>query len=166
MDNFFSWDYMTTVPGPNEVFGTFSTIYLSVFVIGFFVSLVVYNGWARRIFPNPVLHRMAQRWSGYGLILFTVGLFMFAIRWLQINPFTLGMRIWMWLAWITLICLIVYIILDYAMNYQDNLIEYQQQQQRRRANQPLARTSAELARAGGADSYRLSRPRPVRRKRK
>ena len=55
MDNPFDWDYLKTVPGPNEVFGPLSIAYLVLFIVGLIVSIVVYNGWAKKRFPDPVL---------------------------------------------------------------------------------------------------------------
>src|SRR5690606_6991677 len=131
MDNPLSWDYLTTVPGPNEVFGVFSTIFLVVFVIGFVVSIILYNGWGRRVIKDPILGRMLRRWSAWALAIFTFGLFVFAIRWLQINPLNLGMRIWMWISWLALAALVVYAIYDYRTHYKEAKIAYEEEQQRR-----------------------------------
>ncbi|MEJ7761198.1 MAG: hypothetical protein WKF80_00220 [Thermomicrobiales bacterium] len=103
MDNPFSWDYQTTVPGPDDVFGPFSTAYLILFAIGLVASIVVYNDGARRFFRNGLQRRFAQRASGYAMIIFGMGLFFFLIRWLQINPFTFGARIWLYLSFLSLI---------------------------------------------------------------
>ena len=163
MDNPFSWDYLTTVPGPNEVFGPFSVTFLIVFTIGFLVSLVVYNGWAKRWFHDPVLHRMAKRWAGMGLILFTIGLLLFLIRWLQIDPFSLGMRLWMWLAWVGLIAWLGYILYDYKRHYTDLRLAYEQQQQRRELSRPMTKQGRGKP-AGSSTVPTVGAPRPVRRK--
>jgi hypothetical protein len=47
MENPFSWDYMTTIPGPNEVFGPFAIVYLIVFGVGFALAVFLYNDGAR-----------------------------------------------------------------------------------------------------------------------
>ncbi|CAN5870121.1 hypothetical protein BH24CHL4_BH24CHL4_02810 [soil metagenome] len=165
MDNPFSWDYLTTVPGPNEVFGPFAIAFLIIFTIGFVVSIVIYNNWAKRRFKNPVLHRMAKRWAGIGLILFTLGLFFFLIRWLQINPFDLGMRIWMWLSVANLIALFGYMVYDHKAHYAaaraayDDLV--QQRMYARSTTSP--KRLEEFARLN--KNVRNPRPRPVRRKR-
>ena len=102
------------------MFGTFAILYLVAFIAGFVISLVVYNGWARNAVKDPVLHRMAKRWAGFGLVLFTIGLLLFRIRWLQIDPFSWACE--SGCGWRALHCfLVVYIILDYTMNYKDNL---------------------------------------------
>ncbi|CAN5740125.1 hypothetical protein BH23CHL4_BH23CHL4_25570 [soil metagenome] len=165
MDNPFSWDYLTTVPGPNEVFGPFAIAFLIIFTIGFVVSIVIYNNWAKRRFKDPVLHRMAKRWAGIGLILFTLGLFFFLIRWLQINPFDLGMRIWMWLSVASLIALFGYMVYDHKAHYAaaraayDDLV--QQRMYARSTTSP--KRLEEFARLN--KNVRNPRPRPVRRKR-
>jgi hypothetical protein len=165
MDNPFSWDYLTTVPGPNEVFGPFAIGFLAIFIAGFVISIVVYNDWAKRWFKNPVLHRMAKRWAGMGLILFTLGLFFFLIRWLQINPFDLGMRIWLWLSLLGLIALIVYMIYDYKAHYAAAKAAYDDRVQQRlyQSSATSAKRLEEYARQNR--DARAPRPRPVRRRR-
>ena len=96
MDNPISWDYLSTVPGPNEVFGPLAILYLVFFVVGFVVSLVVYNNQGKKLFPNPVIFRLVRRWAGWTSVIFGAGIFFFLIRALQINPFTFAMRFWMW----------------------------------------------------------------------
>jgi hypothetical protein len=165
MDNPFSWDYLTTVPGPNEVFGPFAVIYLIIFGAGFLISLVVYNNWAKRWIADPVLHKMAKRWAGIGLAIFTLGLFVFLIRWLQINPFDLGMRIWLWLSLVALIAFVGYIVYDYRRNYPIAKAAYNDLIQRRIYQQATSsqKRLEEFARLNrGA---RTARPRPVKRKR-
>ncbi len=165
MDNPFSWDYLTTIPGPNEVFGPFAIAYLAIFIGGFALSIFVYNNWAKRWFTDPVLHKMAKKWAGIGLIIFSMGLFFFLIRWLQINPFELGMRIWLWISLLAVAAWIGYMLYDYRRNYPvakaayDDLIQrriYQQSATSQKRLEEFARVS----RTSGS-----SRPRPVRRKR-
>ena len=131
MDNPFSWDYMRTVPGPDEVFGPFSIAYLVLFVAGFIASIVVYNGRARQWFKDPVLHRMARKWAGIAIVIFGLGLFFFLIRWLQINPFGLARRYWLWLSLLALFVLVGYAIWDYREHYAALKAQYDEQQRRR-----------------------------------
>ena len=65
MDNPISWDYLSTVPGPNEVFGPLAILYLVFFAAGFIVSLAIYNNQGTRLFPNPVMFRLVRRWAGW-----------------------------------------------------------------------------------------------------
>ncbi|MCC6704327.1 MAG: hypothetical protein IT334_05580 [Thermomicrobiales bacterium] len=113
MDNPFSWDYLTTTPGSNEVFGPFAIGFLVIFLTGFIISFVAYAGWLEKSVKHPVLRRMSHKWAGWALSLFSVGLFFFLIRVLQINPFTFGMRIWLFLCLIALAAFCVLLIIDY-----------------------------------------------------
>jgi phosphoglycerol transferase MdoB-like AlkP superfamily enzyme len=168
MDNPFSWDYMKTVPGPNEVFGPFSIAYLIMFVAGFVLSIVVYNGWAKKWFTDPVLHRMARKWSGIAIVIFGLGLFFFLIRWLQINPFGMARRYWLWLSLLALMVLIGYAIWDYKTHYQALRAQYEEQQRRRQTSRSMAHAAS-----GGKDRSKSPvaapagpKPRPVKRRRK
>jgi len=113
MDNPFSWEYLTTTPGSNEVFGPFAILFLIVFLIGFVISFASYAGWTEKRIKDPVLRRMSHKWAGWALALFSIGLFFFVIRILQINPFTFGMRIWLFLCLIALAAFCVLLIIDY-----------------------------------------------------
>jgi hypothetical protein len=130
MDNPFSWDYLTTVPGPNEVFGPFAIVYLVLFLAGFALCVLLYNGIGRKQFPNPVLFNMARRWGGAGIIVFGFGLFFFGIRALQINPFSFGMRIWLWISLLAVLAWLVFIAWDYRTRYEPLLRSYQEQLRR------------------------------------
>lgn len=132
MDNPFSWDYMTTAPGPNEVWGPFSIVYVIVFVALFVASLAIAAGWARTWFDNVVLYRMSRHWANWGLGLSIVALFFFIVRWLQINPFTFGERIWMYLSVLGLIGLILYAVHDYRKNYARLAEEHESRQVKER----------------------------------
>ncbi len=113
MDNPFSWDYLTTMPGSNEVFGAFAIGFLAIFLTGFVVSFVAYAGWADRFVKSALWRRMIRRWSGWALALFSTGLFFFVIRILQINPFTFGQRIWLYLSLLSLAAFIAWCVYDY-----------------------------------------------------
>jgi hypothetical protein len=162
MDNPFDWAYLTTVPGPNEVFGPFSTVYLIVFLIGFAVSVLLYNGVGRKQFPNPVLFNMARRWGGIGVVVFGLGLFFFGIRALQINPFTFGMRIWLWLSLLGLLAMLGYIVWDYRSRYTQLYRGYQEQLRR---EQYMRKGSLSANRRVTAADIPIG-ARPVRRKRR
>jgi hypothetical protein len=157
MDNPFSWDYLTTRPGENEVFGPFAVLYLIAFAIGFLASIIVYNGGAKKLFPNPVLHRMARKWSAYAMIIFGLGLFFFVIRALQISLLTFEMRIWMWLSILSVGALAIYIIYDYQKHYASKVKEYED----------LKRKQAYLkAATAGGSGYMVAQARTVKRKRR
>jgi fatty acid desaturase len=165
MDNPFSWDYLTTVPGPNEVFGPFAVIFLVLFGLGFIVSIILYNGGGRRFIKDPILARMARKWSAWALIVFTFGLFVFVIRWLQINPLTLGMRIWMWISFVALLGLIGYAIYDYRQHYEEEKAAYEESRARRHIGK-RAPGAAAVTRGQQATIVAAPKSRPVRRRRR
>src|SRR5436190_6641994 len=136
MDNPFSWNYLTTRPGENEVFGPFAVLFLIFFALGFLASIIVYNGGARKLFPNPVIHRMMRRWSGWAMTIFGFGLFFFAIRALQISLLTFEMRIWMWLSILSVGGLVVYAVYDYSRNYNSAAKEYEDQNRKKQYMRP------------------------------
>jgi hypothetical protein len=156
MDNPFSWDYLTTRPGENEVFGPFAVLYLTVFALGFLITIIVYNGGARKIFPNPVLHRMARKWSGFAVTLFGLGLFFFGIRALQITLLTFEMRIWMWLCILALVLLAGYAAYDYQRTYPSAMKAFEDQKRK----QQYMRTAT-----AGATAF-PSAARPVKKRRR
>jgi amino acid transporter len=125
MDNPFSWDYLTTVPGTDEVFGPFAVIYLIVFGLGFLASIFLYNDGARYYTKNALKRRLIRRGSAIALTIFSIGLFFFAIRILQINPFTFGMRIWLWLSMLALVGMVGYFAYYLRVKYPVMLREYE-----------------------------------------
>lgn len=165
MDNPFSWDYLTTTPGPDEVFGPFAIIFLVVFAIGFIASVVLYSTGGKNIIPNPVLRRLSRRWSGWAVAVFTVGLFFFAIRWLQINPITFGQRIWLWISWLLLLAFVIWVAYDLRTHYASAKQSYEEhrlkQQYMRRGGPTVATARPSVP---GAPPSPTSRPVKKRRR--
>jgi hypothetical protein len=168
MDNPFDWDYLRTVPGPDEVFGPFAIAYLIVFIAGLALSIVMYNGWARQWFKDPVLHRMARKWAGIAIVIFGLGLFFFLIRWLQINPFGFARRYWLWLTLLGLIVLAGYAFWDYKKHYARLKMQYDELQRRRSFSRAGGRGgAAAIERANPYAGVAAGpRPRPVKKRRK
>lgn len=164
MDNPFSWDYLTTTPGTNEVFGAFATLFLVIFGIGFLVSLAVYSGWTRSVLRHPVLRRMAHRWSVFGLVVFGVGLFFFLIRLMQINPFGFGMRLWIWLSFLAFLGLAAYCVVDVLLNYKHQVAAFEERQRQQQYLRPVRASRA--AGAVGPGAPLVSGARPVKRRRR
>ena len=162
MDNPISWDYLSTVPGPNEVFGPLAIIYLALFAIGFGFSLMVYNNQGKKVFPNPVMFRLFRRWAGWASVVFGAGIFFFLIRALQINPFTFAMRFWMWMTLLSLFVIFVLLLVDIKRRYQVDLATWESRKQREEYLKPLA-TLAGLKHASAALA---TSPRPVRKRRR
>lgn len=159
MDNPFSWDYLTTVPGPDEVFGPFAVLFLILFGVGFLVSIFLYNDGARRYINHGLKRRTIRRFAGIAMIIFGVGLFFFAIRILQIDPFTFGMRIWLWLSLLALLGLAAASAYYITAKYPGELQEYEA----RKVRSQYLRPQAPGARTKHANAIPMGR-RPVRRK--
>jgi hypothetical protein len=161
MDNPVSWDYLTTTPGPNEVFGPFAIGFLLLFGTTFLVSLVLYSGGGKKLVPDPILRRLARKWSSIALAVTGFGLFFFLIRILQINPFNFQMRIWLWLSLLAYGLMAAYFAFDYIRNYGSMKEQYET---RRRQQQYLRPATSSAAAKHGAPL--ASGARPVKRKRR
>lgn len=148
MVNPLDWDYLSEAPTGNEVLGPFSLVYMVIFGGGFLVaSYVYYRPWTRPL-GQWVRRKTVRKASSAAVWVFGIGLFFLLIRLLQINPFTFGNRIWMYLCLLALIILLAY----FALGYR----------------QAVARTTAERAQGNryrpGA-TYSNPVRRPVRRRR-
>ncbi len=111
MDNPFSWDYLTSVPRPGDIFDAWSTALLVFFAVAELAGFVLYSRpqllWSRRRLRVP----SSRRWGSIFMWIASLGFFFFVVRWLQINPFTFGERIWLFLMFLTLlVALIVFVL--------------------------------------------------------
>ena len=168
MENPFSWDYMTTVPGTDEVFEPFAVVFLIVFGLGFVVSVFLYNDGARRFTDHPIKRRVARRGAGIAMTVFGAGLFFFGIRVLQINPFTFGMRLWLWLSLLALLITVAYFVYYLRTKYPVQLRAYEERRRKQQYLKPAtsgAALRAAATRATGADLPKAA-ARPTRRRRK
>src|SRR5690606_20932215 len=59
------------------------------------------------------IRRLSHKWAGWALALFATGLFFFVVRILQINPFTFGQRIWLFLCLLALAAFCALLVVDY-----------------------------------------------------
>jgi hypothetical protein len=166
MDNPFSWNYLTTRPGENEVFGPFAIVFLVVFVVGFILSTIIYSNGGKGIIPDPVLRRMARRWSGWAMTVFGLGLFFFAIRWLQINPLSFGLRIWLWLSVLALLVLVGLIAYDVRTNYGEAKLAYEENRRKQQYLRPAAAGAGANPRPGGTGASVAAGSRPVKRRKR
>jgi len=98
--NPFNWDYLTSTPEAGEIFGPFSALFLLLFAAGFVAAAYLYY----RPWTAPVgtyfRRRTVRKASTIALWVFGTGLFFFLIRLLQINPFSFGQRIWIYLCFL------------------------------------------------------------------
>jgi cytochrome c biogenesis protein CcdA len=162
LDNPISWDYLSTVPGPNEAFGPLAIIYLAIFAAGFAFSLMVYNNQGKRVFPNPVMFRIFRRWAGWASFVFGAGIFFFLIRALQINPFSFAMRFWMWMTLLALVVILVLLLIDIKRRYQVELADWNARVQRQEYLRPLT----SVAGRKHASAALTTSPKPVRKRRR
>ncbi len=112
MGDAFSWDYLSSVPRPDEVFTPFSAVFLALCAVSLLVGFVLYSRpgimWSRRLLRV----KTARRWGGILLWIGSLGIFFFVVGWLQINPFTLGTRFWIYLTALVGILAVVLIAID------------------------------------------------------
>ena len=164
MDNPFSWDYLTTVPGTNEVFGPFAIVYLIVFGLGFVAAVFFYNDGARRYTDHALKRRTLRRGGAIAMIVFGIGLFFFGIRVLQINPLSFGMRLWLWLSFLAAAVMFAWFAYYLRTVYPDALRAYEERRRKQQYLRPATATAAiggrgTLPRAPRAESRRATRRR-------
>ena len=147
MPNPFSWDYLSHFPGPDEIFGPFSTAYLVVFLVGFAVAAFLYNEGGRFLTPDPVRRRYLRKYAGFLLIPLILGLFFFGVRILQIDPFTFGRRIWLYLSALGLLAVVAYAANDIRLRYRRDV-----EAQRRITTRGRYTASGQAPRAGSRRS--------------
>ena len=109
MPNPFSWDYLTTQPASDDVLDGFTIVYAAVMLLGFVVAAYLhYRPWTKP-FGTMFRRRSVLRATTIAMWVSGIGLFFFLIRLLQINPFTFGEPIWMWLSLLAVVALLVMI---------------------------------------------------------
>jgi hypothetical protein len=112
MGDAFSWDHLTSVPRPDEVFTPFSALFLLLCAISMLAGYTMYSRpnllWSRHLLRV----RTARRWGSILMWIGSLGIFFFVVGWLQINPFTLGERIWLYLTALALMLAVVMIAVD------------------------------------------------------
>jgi amino acid transporter len=155
---------MTTIPGPNEVFGPFAIVYLIVFGVGFALAVFLYNDGARWYVEHPIKRRVIRRSASIATTVFGIGLFFFLVRLMQINPFTFGMRLWLWLSALAALIMTAYFVYYVRFRYPALRRTFEDRQQKERYIRPSAGASARSATAGST-AYAAT-PRAVRRKRR
>jgi hypothetical protein len=155
MDNPFSWDALTRTPAPEDVFSLPAMIFFVVFAIGFVVSAYLANQGVRRLTPHPVTRRAIQHLAGIAVYIFGAGLFFFGVRALNINPFSFGSPIWMWLSLLALVVFAIYAYRYWTVSYPARMESFNQQQLKKQYLRPArsgAAKAAPKAAAKGAKS--------------
>lgn len=109
MPNPFDWDYLTTQPISGDVLDGFTIVYAALFALGFIASAYFYyRPWSPPV-GKVFRRRSVVTATGVAMWVFGIGLFFFLIRILQINPFTFGEPIWMWLSILGVVAMFVVI---------------------------------------------------------
>ena len=145
MDNPFSWDSLTQTPDAANVFSLPALIYFVVFAIGFVTAAYLSNQGARRFGGTPVTRRGIQHCATIALYVFGAGLFFFGVRALNINPFSFGAPIWMWLSVLAVIVFAIYCYRYWTTTYPARLQAYEQRQLKQQYIKPSRRGAAKPA---------------------
>ena len=109
MPNPFSWDYLNTVPPSNDVIDGWSMVCLIVFAAGFLLASGAFYRPGMPPFRGKFRRKSVQFAAGVALWICGAGLFFFLVQLLQIDPFTFGRRIWMFLTLIATFAFVVVI---------------------------------------------------------
>ncbi len=142
MRNPFNWDYLTSAPVAGEIFGPFSALFLLLFAGGFLAASYLYFRPWTKPFGDYFRRKTVRKASSIALWVFGTGLFFFQIRLLQINPFTFGHRIWIYLCFLAFLVMVAVFAARFKAARQEKLRAMQAQaNNRRRAPQakPVSR---------------------------
>ena len=112
MTNPFNWDYLTAPVEETAVWGPFSVAFVLFFAVGLFTALFFSYDAPQRLENRRLLLRTIQRGTWIAIPVFTLGLFFFLMRFLQVSALGLHMRIWLYL-----FALIAIIMLGYFWYY-------------------------------------------------
>lgn len=128
MSNPFTWDNLTQTPAAADVFSLPAMVFFVVFALGFVASAFLANQGARRFASHPVKRRGIQHCANIALYIFGAGLFFFGVRALNINPFSFGTPIWLWLSLVALVVLVIYCVRYWRTTYPTRLELYEARQ--------------------------------------
>lgn len=117
MPDVFSWDYLDRLPASEDVFNPLSTALLVVFIVGFFIATFLYNEGGRYLTDDRVKRRYLRKYAGFLLVPLVLGLFFFVIEIVQIDPFTFGRPIWLYLSLLGLLAVSAWAGQDIARHY-------------------------------------------------
>ena len=95
-------DHLFAPPPQADVFHPLAVVVFVLFLIGLIVSVVLPGRAAERWVSHPIPRKELQRIAGVSAYICGAGVFFFLIRFLQINPFSFGCPIWIWLCVIAL----------------------------------------------------------------
>jgi hypothetical protein len=89
-----------------------TTLFLLIWAAGLVAGFLLYSRpgvmWSRHLLRIGT----ARRWGAVLLWISSLGMFFFTVGWLQINPFTFGERIWMYLTLLAAIIAVALILVQ------------------------------------------------------
>jgi hypothetical protein len=95
MENPLSWDYLTSFPAQDDIFGPWPMLFLVMCLAGLIAGVVLLTRPGLLSSRRLMRTANAQRWGAVLVWIFSFGIFFFVVGWLQINPFSFGERIWL-----------------------------------------------------------------------
>jgi hypothetical protein len=106
----FSWESLTNRPASTEALDGFSAGSLIAFAI-LFLATAALAIWPRRWRLYRHLGRMRYgRWLTTGAWIAALGLIFLIMRFIQVDPFTLGRPIWLVLSWVAILAWLVWLL--------------------------------------------------------
>lgn len=114
MSDLFSWDYLTSAPATADALNNLAIFYAILFAGGFLISSIVSYHPRTPFVAKYFRRRQVTRTANIAMWIFGLGLFFFIIRILQINPLTVGNRLWMILMAVLAIALGVWVVIALA----------------------------------------------------
>ncbi len=165
MGNPFSWDSLTAVPGTDEIGNSGALAFLLIFLFGFGFAVYLYNAGSRRFFRSRLRRRMIKRGAAIAMTVFGFGLFFYGIAALQINPFSLGVRFWLWMSVLAAALMVAYFAFYIATSESITTSQTESVRGRTRAVRAAAESSS-ARKHSAAQPAQSSHRRPVRRRRR
>lgn len=95
--------HLFSPPPAEDVFHPAAMVLFLVFLVGLIACVVMSGKGAERFVAHPVPREAIQHIAGVCAYICGAAVFFFVIRFLQINPFSFGSPIWIWLCLIALV---------------------------------------------------------------
>jgi len=114
MSDLLSWNFLTSAPPKTDVLSNAAILFAIVFAGGFLLSSIVAYRPRTPFVARYFRRKQVSRAASISMWVFGAGLFFFLIRLMQIDPITLGNRIWMVLLSVIALVLIVWILVGWV----------------------------------------------------
>ncbi len=129
MGDWFNPTKWTQVPFEDEMKSFLAIAFLSVFAIGFIVSLVLYLRLGAILKKHPVKHAFITRYTSWLMWAFGFGLVFYLFQLMGL-PF-LGWRVWSWISIVLVVVALIAIPIVRSRSYVPQLKAYEAQQAKR-----------------------------------